>query len=139
MVTLQDFVRRHKSQSHLTLQNSIKHSGSEFRVKQQWQNSYREVTSPLHMKQQVLKFRLGTYTLMFFYLTILVAFYMYQFANMVSTILKRYWICLESGLPGQIQGEGAGGAHPPPPHEMTCGFLIRLVFCKKKNYVVYWC
>ena len=23
--------------------------------------------------------------------------------------------------------------------EMTCGFLIQLVFCKKKNYVVYWC
>ena len=39
---------------------------------------------------------------MFFYLTILVAFYMYYFANMVSTILKRYWICLESGLPGRI-------------------------------------
>ena len=23
--------------------------------------------------------------------------------------------------------------------EMTCGFLIQLVFCQKKNYVVYWC
>ena len=36
-------------------------------------------------------------------------------------------------------GSGAdlGGAHPRPP-EMTCGFLIQLVFCKKKNYVVYW-
>ena len=22
---------------------------------------------------------------------------------------------------------------PPPPHEMTCGFLIHLVFCKKKS------
>ena len=21
----------------------------------------------------------------------------------------------------------------PPPHEMTCGFLIQLVFCKKKK------
>ena len=31
---------------------------------------------------------------------------------------------------GRIQGEGAGGAHPPSP-EMTCGFLIQLVFCKK--------
>ena len=38
---------------------------------------------------------------------------------------------------GRIQGEGAGGAHPPS--EMTCGFLIQLVFCEKKNYVVYWC
>ena len=27
---------------------------------------------------------------------------------------------------------------PPPPPEMTCGFLIQLVFCKKKT-VVYWC
>ena len=26
--------------------------------------------------------------------------------------------------------EGAGGAHPP---EMTCGFLIQLVFCQKKT------
>ena len=34
---------------------------------------------------------------------------------------------------GRIQGEGAGGAHPPP-LEMSCGFLIQLVFCKK-NYV----
>ena len=94
MVTSQDFVRRHKSWSHLTLQNSNKHSGSEFRVKQQWQNSYRNVTSPLHMKRQVLKFILGMYTPMFFYLTILVAFYMYYFANMVSTILKRSWILI---------------------------------------------
>ena len=26
---------------------------------------------------------------------------------------------------------GAGGAHPPPLPEMTCGFLTQLVFCKK--------
>ena len=30
------------------------------------------------------------------------------------------------------------GVRTSPP-EMTCGFLIQLVFCKKKNYVVYWC
>ena len=29
-------------------------------------------------------------------------------------------------------GGGCRGALPPPP-EMTCGFLIQLVFCKKKN------
>ena len=28
--------------------------------------------------------------------------------------------------------EDAGGPHPPPP-EMTCGFLIQLVFCQKKK------
>ena len=28
---------------------------------------------------------------------------------------------------------------PPPPPDMACSFLIQLVFCKKKNYVVYWC
>ena len=31
---------------------------------------------------------------------------------------------------------GAGGAHRPPlppPPVMTCGFLIQLVFCKKKT------
>ena len=40
---------------------------------------------------------------------------------------------------GRIQGEGAGSAPPPPP-EMTCGFLMQLVFCKKKkNLMVYWC
>ena len=32
---------------------------------------------------------------------------------------------------GRIQGEAAGGVHPPP--QMTCGFLIQLVFCKKKK------
>ena len=34
-------------------------------------------------------------------------------------------------LQGRILGEGAGGAPPPP--EMTCSFLIQLVFCKKKT------
>ena len=34
-------------------------------------------------------------------------------------------------------GGGCRGNAPPPP-EMTCGFLIQLVFCKKKP-VVYWC
>ena len=36
------------------------------------------------------------------------------------------------GSRGRVQG-----VRTPP--EMTCGFLIQLVFCKKKNYVVYWC
>ena len=40
--------------------------------------------------------------------------------------------------PGADLGGGCWGCAPPPP-EMTCGFLIQLVFCKKKNYVVYWC
>ena len=36
-----------------------------------------------------------------------------------------------------LGGRFRGCAIPPP--EMTCGFLIQLVFCKKKNYVVYCC
>ena len=37
------------------------------------------------------------------------------------------------------QGRRVQGVRTPPPPEMTCGFLIQLVFCQKKNYVVYWC
>ena len=40
------------------------------------------------------------------------------------------------------RGESRGrvqGVRTPPPPEMTCGFLIQLVFCERKNYVVYWC
>ena len=37
------------------------------------------------------------------------------------------------GSRGRVQGK-----RTPPPPEMTCGFLIQLVFCKKKP-VVYWC
>ena len=35
---------------------------------------------------------------------------------------------------------GEGGAHPspPPPGEMTCGFLIQLVFCKKKTTTMWF-
>ena len=40
------------------------------------------------------------------------------------------------GSRGRVQGVRTS----PPPPEMTCGFLIQLVFCqKKKNSVVYWC
>ena len=42
--------------------------------------------------------------------------------------------------PGADLGGGSRGWTPPTPPEMTCGFLIQLVFCqKKKNYVVCWC
>ena len=34
---------------------------------------------------------------------------------------------------GADLGEGAVGAHPPSPPEMTCGFLIQLLLCKKKK------
>ena len=39
------------------------------------------------------------------------------------------WRRLVSGA--DLGGWGAGGVHPPP--EMTCGFLIQLVFCHKKT------
>ena len=45
------------------------------------------------------------------------------------------------GVPsrGGSRGRVQGVRTPLPLPEMTCGFLIQLVFCKKKNYVVYWC
>ena len=45
---------------------------------------------------------------------------------------------IQSRIPGADLGGGCRECAPPPP-EMTCGFLIQLVFCEKKNYVVYWC
>ena len=46
-----------------------------------------------------------------------------------STVLG---VLSRGGSRGRVQG-----VRTPP---MTCGFLIQLVFCKKKkNYVVYWC
>ena len=46
-----------------------------------------------------------------------------------------------SNKAGADLGEGCRGCAPlpPPPPEMTCGFLIQLEFSKKTNYVVYWC
>ena len=36
-------------------------------------------------------------------------------------------------VPGADLGGGCRGCATPPPPEMTCGFLIQLVFCKKKT------
>ena len=47
-------------------------------------------------------------------------------------------LAIASTFPGADLGGGCRGCAPPLP-EMTCGFLIQLVFCKKKNYVFYWC
>ena len=52
--------------------------------------------------------------------------------------LKRYgwWellINLCSGGRGGSRGRVQGVGTPSPPFEMTCGFLIQLVFCKKKK------
>ena len=46
---------------------------------------------------------------------------------------------VECHVRGGSRGRVQGVSPPPPPPEMTCSFLIQLVFCKKKNYVVYWC
>ena len=59
--------------------------------------------------------------------------------------LSRFVIAIHSTLGrrnanfGQAGADLRGGCRgcAPPPPEMTCGFLIQLVFCKK-NYVVYW-
>ena len=36
---------------------------------------------------------------------------------------------VRGGPRGRVQGVRT----PPPPREMTCGFLIQLVFCQKKK------
>ena len=64
-------------------------------------------------------------------------FWLVENSTTHARYLRVWLVVLSVSEQGQIQGEGAGGATPPPP-EMTCGFLIQLVFCKK-NYVVYWC
>ena len=43
--------------------------------------------------------------------------------------------CSSAGA--DLGGGCRGCAHPPSP-EMTCSFLIQLVSCQKKNYVVHW-
>ena len=40
--------------------------------------------------------------------------------------------CRSQGRAGADLGGGCRGCAPPPSPEMTCGFLIQLVFCKKK-------
>ena len=40
--------------------------------------------------------------------------------------------CIRGRSRARVQGVGI-------PSEMTCSYLIQLVSCKKKNYVVYWC
>ena len=41
-------------------------------------------------------------------------------------------------ITGADLGGVCRGCTPPPPPEVTCSFLIQLVF-SKKDYVVYWC
>ena len=56
-------------------------------------------------------------------------------ASFLSWNLRHYitnnknYCCANTGAD---LGGGCRGAHPPPA-EMTCGFLIQLVFCKKKK------
>ena len=50
-------------------------------------------------------------------------------------------VCMGAGGGG---GGGGGGVcnpppPPPPPPEVTCSFLIELVFSEKNNFVAYWC
>ena len=56
--------------------------------------------------------------------------------NVTYTTEDFDWELVRSHLPGADLGEGCRGcAPPPPPAEMTCGFLIQLVFCKKKKTI----
>ena len=64
----------------------------------------------------------------------------YSLGAKIDVNVKRVFTSRKlSKTPGADLGGGCRGCAPPPPTpEMTCGFLIQLVFCKK-NYVVYWC
>ena len=59
-------------------------------------------------------------------------FWLVENSTTHARYLRVWLVVLSVSEQGQIQGEGAGGATPPPP-EMTCGFLIQLVFCKKRK------
>ena len=67
--------------------------------------------------------------------------------NTFTVVLSPRWAKLKSrqvsltsvsGCSGADLGGGCKACAPPPP-EMTCGFLIQLAFCQKKNQGVYWC
>ena len=45
---------------------------------------------------------------------------------------RGFTVLVKLGEPGADLGGGCRGCVPPPP-EMTCGFLIQLVFCEKKT------
>ena len=51
------------------------------------------------------------------------------------------WIPIYWGNVPSVYRGGSSGRVPRvrTPPEMTCSSLIQLVFCQKKNYVVYWC
>ena len=50
-------------------------------------------------------------------------------------LIQISYVCLTRG---RSRGRVQGVCTPPPPPKMTCGFLVQLVFCQKKNYLVYW-
>ena len=51
-------------------------------------------------------------------------------ADLILNPLIRAYIVKKAGAD---LGGGCSGCAPPLPPEMTCGFLIQLVFCKKKT------
>ena len=55
------------------------------------------------------------------------------FPVFISPIVWNMCEHLHNESAGADLGEGCRGCAPPPPPEMTCGFLIQLVFCKKKT------
>ena len=54
--------------------------------------------------------------------------------SLAESLIHTLSMLHRGGSRGRVQG-----VRTPSP-EMTCSFLIQLVFCEKKNhYVVYWC
>ena len=58
-----------------------------------------------------------------------------RYENNCCKYILTFYICTVAGAD---LGGGCRGCATPLP-KMTCGFLIQLVFCQKRNYVVYWC
>ena len=53
------------------------------------------------------------------------------YLNLMRVLVIR--VQLTTVTPGADLGGGCRGCAPPSPPEMTCDFLIQLVFCEKKN------
>ena len=63
-----------------------------------------------------------------------------KFDHITPALIDLHWLPVKFRVQFKSGADLGGGCRGcAPPSEMTCGLLIQLVFCKKKNYVIYWC